>query len=253
LTAFAPASGNDRERLILEHVPLLHHIVGRMCLDVHGVVDREDLIGWGMLGLIEAADSWDRARGLRFSTYAFPRIRGAIRDELRRVDFLPRGQRSRVRSVERAVRRLEQELGCAPTLEEIAEYIELPCEEIEELLHAAHVAACLTLAEGPRDEFLELLSGPACDDPAGSAEWIETRDVLADALGRLPSPDREVVTLYFGEELLLKEIGEVLGVSESRVSQIRTRALYLLNRELGRRLTGSEGCHDPGPGKRGRS
>ena len=239
MTAFAPASESERERLILEHVPLLHHIVGRMCLDVSGVVDREDLIGWGMLGLIEAADSWDRSRGLRFSTFAFQRIRGAIRDELRRVDFLPRGKRTRVRTVERAVRELEQELGCAPTLEEIAVRIGMSTEEIEELLHAAHVAACISLAEGPRDEFLELLSGPTCDDPAGTAEWLETRDALADALGQLPSPEQEVITLYFGEELLLKEIGHLLGVSESRISQIRTRALYLLNRELARRLEDS--------------
>ena len=98
-----PRSDEERERLIIDHVPLLKHIVGRMFYDVPGALDRDDLFGFGMLGLIMAADSWDPSRGLAFSTYAYPRIRGAILDELRRMDFLPRGRRERVRAVDAAI------------------------------------------------------------------------------------------------------------------------------------------------------
>ena len=102
------ADSLERDRLILDHVPLLRHIVGRLSVDLSRAVDRDDLYGFGMLGLIAAADSWDRSRGLAFSTYAFTRIRGAILDELRRIDFLPRGRRERVRAIEGAISRLEQ-------------------------------------------------------------------------------------------------------------------------------------------------
>ena len=93
----------DRDALVLDHLGLLHHIVGRMAFDVPGVIDRDDLLGWGMIGLVAAADGWDPARGLKFSTYAFPKIRGAILDELRRADFLPRGRREKVRDLEAAI------------------------------------------------------------------------------------------------------------------------------------------------------
>src|SRR5262245_34849586 len=109
------ASDLDRDKLILEHIPLLQHLVGRMSYDIPGRVQRDDLFGWGMRGLIEAADSFEPARGLQFSTHAFPRIRGAILDELRRLDFLPRGRRDRLREMERMVAALEQEQGAPPT------------------------------------------------------------------------------------------------------------------------------------------
>ena len=117
------ASGEDRDTLIMEHVPLLKHIVGRMFFDVPGSLERDDLFGFGMIGLISAADSWDRSRGIAFSTYAYPKIRGAILDELRRMDFLPRGRRERVREVEAVMERLEQEQGQKPAPEEIASVV----------------------------------------------------------------------------------------------------------------------------------
>lgn len=222
----------ERDRLILEHLPLLQHIVGRMSLDVPGRVQRDDLFGWGMRGLIEAADSFEAARGLQFSTYAFPRIRGAILDELRRMDFLPRGRRERLREVERVVRQLEQEQGAPPAPEEIARHLDTSIEEIDEVLHSARVACWASLDGGPSEEFGALLSDPRSEDPVGSAEWNEMKVLLIRAIDALLEPDKTVITLYYGEELLLKEIGEVLGVTESRVSQIHSRALYRLNREL---------------------
>jgi RNA polymerase sigma factor for flagellar operon FliA len=230
---FAHAPGEpDRERLILEHIPLLQHIVGRMSFDVPGRVQRDDLFGWGMRGLIEAADSYEPARGLQFSTHAFPRIRGAILDELRRLDFLPRGRRDRLREVERAVAELEQERGTPPSPEEIAQRLGTTIDEIDEVLHSARVACWASLDGGPTEEFGALLSDPRSEDPVGSAEWTEMKQLLVRAIGALPEPEKTVITLYYGEELLLKEIGEVLEVTESRVSQIHSRALYRLNREL---------------------
>jgi RNA polymerase sigma factor for flagellar operon FliA len=222
----------DRDQLILDHMPLLHHIVGRMSWDSPGRVDREDLFGFGMLGLIGAADSWEPERGLQFSTYAYPRIRGAILDELRRMDFLPRGRRERVRALDRAVSELEQELGLPPTPEEIAERLGVAESEVDEILHSARLAGTVSLDDGPSEDLASMLMDPSSEDPEGSADWREMKALLVRAIGELPEQEQTVVTLYYGEELLLREIGEVMGVSESRVSQIHSRALYLLNRGL---------------------
>ena len=222
----------DRDRLILDHLPLLQHIVGRMALDIPGRVDRDDLFGWGMIGLISAADTWDASRGHKFSTYAFPKIRGAILDELRRLDFLPRGRREKLRELERTVSALEQRSGVPPSPEEIAAELGVSLEDVDEIMHSARVAGCVSIEDGPSEELVHLLSDPRSDDPVGSAEWREMKALLVKAISALPEQERSVITLYYGEELLLKDIGDVLGVTESRVSQIHSRALYRLNREL---------------------
>jgi len=222
----------DRDKLILDHLALLQHIVGRMSFDIPGRVQRDDLFGWGMRGLIEAADSFDATRNLAFSTHAFPRIRGAILDELRRLDFLPRGRRERLKELERVVAELEQEQGAPPAPEEIAARLGTTVEEVDEVMHSARVASWASLEGGPSEELGALLSDPRSEDPVGSAEWTEMKDLLVRSIGSLPEPEKTVITLYYGEELLLKEIGTVLGVTESRVSQVHSAALYRLNREL---------------------
>jgi RNA polymerase sigma factor for flagellar operon FliA len=227
-----------RERLILEHIPLLKHIVGRMSFDVPGGLDRDDLYGFGMLGLIQAADAWDVSRGLKFSTFAYPRIRGAILDELRRTDFLPRGRRERVREVEGVVQRLEQEQGEPPTPEEIAAALGLTLDELDEVFVSAASAAQTSLDEGPAEALAAMLGDPRSEDPVGSAEWQELKSLLAGVIGGLPEQEQTVITLYYAEDLLLKEISDVLGVTESRVSQIHSRALYRMNRVF-TSLTGS--------------
>lgn len=223
----------DRDRLILDHVPLLKHLVGRMAFDLPSSIDRDDLYGFGMIGLIQAADSWEPERGLQFSTYAYTKIRGAILDELRRLDFLPRGRREKVRELERVVGELEQRNGETPAPEEIAAAMGLSLDEIDEILLAAKSAGHASLDENASAGLLDKLSDPTCDDPRDSAEWLESKRLVERAIRALPEQDRIVVTLYYGEELLLREIAEVLGVTESRVSQIHTRALFRLNRELG--------------------
>jgi RNA polymerase sigma factor for flagellar operon FliA len=225
-------SSAERDQLILDHVPLLHHIVGRMAFDVPGKVERDDLLGWGMIGLVAAADSWDPGRGLKFSTYAFPKIRGAVLDELRRLDFLPRGRREKLRELERVVRELEQARGTPPTPEEIAARLGIDLDEVDEILQSARVAGCVSLANGPSDELGQLLSDPRSDDPVGSAEWNEMKALLVEVIQELPEVEKSVIALYYAEELMLRDIGAILGVTESRVSQIHGRALYRLNRNL---------------------
>lgn len=222
----------DRDRLILEHIPLLRHIAGRLSLDIPGGLDREDLVGFGMLGLIAAADSWDESRGLKFSTYAYTKVRGAILDELRRMDFLPRGRREKVRDLDRAVHKLEQALGHSPSLEDIAKELSCDVDDVGEILLSAKSAGETSLDDGPSEELAARLSDPRSVDPVGSAEWTEMKDQLARAIANLPEQDQTVITLYYAEELLLREISDILGVTESRVSQIHSRALYRLNRAL---------------------
>ena len=227
-----PSSACDRDALILGHIALLHHIVGRMAWDIPGCVDRDDLLGWGMVGLIRAADSWDAGRGHKFSTYAFPKIRGAILDELRRMDFLPRGRREKLRELERTVADLEQRNGVPPSPEEISHSMGISQDEVDEIMHSARVAGSVSLEDGPAEGLAHMLADPESADPVGSAEWKEMKQLLVRAISNLPEGEQTVITLYYGEELLLKEIGEILGVSESRVSQIHSRALYRLNREM---------------------
>ncbi len=225
-------SSFDRESLILDHLALLHFVVGRLTFDMPGFVEREDLAGWGMLGLISAADSWDPSRGLKFTTYAYPKIRGAILDELRRMDFLPRGRRDKLRDLERTVRSLEQANGTPPAPEEIATALGIEESEVDEIMQSARVAGCISLADGPSEELAQMLADPNSEDPVGSTEWEEMKGLLVGAMDSLPEVEKTVIALYYGEELLLREIGEVMGVTESRVSQLHSRALYRLNRSL---------------------
>lgn len=233
------ASANDpimgdvspRDALILDHIPLLHHIAGRMNFESGGM-DKDDLYGFGMLGLIAAADSWDESRGLKFSTYAYTKIRGAILDEIRRMDFLPRGRREKVRELDKVVRKLEHTNGSPPTPEEIGEAMGVSAQEVDEVLAQAHSAAQSSLDDGPDAHLATLLTDPSCESPSGSAEWEETRAKLAEVILQLPDQEQTVITLYYAEELLLKEISDILGVTESRVSQIHSRALYRLNQKL---------------------
>jgi len=229
----AAGSYVDRDKLTLDHVPLVKHIVGRLSFDLPPSFDRDDMYGFGMLGLLAAADSWDASRGLQFSTYAYARIRGAILDELRRQDFLPRGRRERVRALDEAMQRLQKEQGARPSPEELALELAITVEEVDEILLSSMSAAQVSLDDGPAEGLATMLSDPHCNSPDGSAEFAEMKELLVETITKLPEQEKTVITLYYGEDLLLKEISKVLGVTESRVSQLHSRALYRLNRTLG--------------------
>ena len=238
ITASSSAKGvDDRDKLILDHVPLLKHIVGRLFFDVPGTLDRDDLFGYGMMGLITAADAWDASRGLAFSTFAYPRIRGAILDELRRMDFLPRGRREKVRAVDRVIEKLEQQGSAKPTPEGIAAELGWSVADVDEVFVTASTAVHTSLDQDRGSQevgggLAAMLLDPKSDDPVGSAEFEEMKVLLVEAISALPKQEKTVITLYYAEELLLREIAEVLDVTESRVSQIHSRAIYRLNRSM---------------------
>lgn len=232
----SPLEASERDALILDHVPLLRHLVGRMAFDLPAGTDRDDLYGFGMVGLIQAADSWDPSRGLKFSTYAYTKIRGAMLDELRRLDFLPRGRREKVREMDRTIAAIEQETGLAPSVEAIAERMGLAVQEVDGILLSAKSAGTASLDEGPSTALVDMLSDPHSADPVGSAEFEELKALVTEGIRSLSEQEQTVITLYYAEDLLLREISQVIGVTESRVSQIHTRALYHLNRFLSERI-----------------
>ena len=228
-----------RDRLILTYAPLVKYVAGRLGSGLPAHVDEGDLVSYGLLGLIGAIERYDPGRDIKFETYAIARIKGAIIDELRALDWVPRSVRSRAREIERAIGELEAKLGIAPTDEQIAEKIGITVEELEDSLTDISRSSIAALDElwsvsGDGDQVslmdtIEDVSGPR---PAEALDETETREALAEAIARLPEREKLVVTLYYYEELTLREIGEVLGVTESRVSQLHTKAILRLKARL---------------------
>ena len=235
-----------RDRLILTYAPLVKYVAGRLGSGLPAHVDEGDLVSYGLLGLIGAIERYDPERDIKFETYAIVRIRGSIIDELRALDWVPRSVRSRAREIERAIAELEAKLGRAPTDEEIAAKIGISVEELEESLtdiSRSSIAALDELwstssGEGDRVSLLDTIEDTSGPQPTQALDETELRETLADAIARLPEREKLVVTLYYYEELTLREIGEVLGVTESRVSQLHTKAVLRLKSRLsGARVT----------------
>ena len=228
-----------RDRLILTYAPLVKYVAGRLGSGLPAHVDEGDLVSYGLLGLIGAIERYDPERDIKFETYAMSRIKGAIIDELRALDWVPRSVRSRAREIERAIAELESRLGRAPTDEEIAQKIGISVDELEESLtdiSRSSIAALDELwsatGEGDQISLLDTLEDTSGPRPAEALDETELREALADAIARLPEREKLVVTLYYYEELTLREIGEVLGVTESRVSQLHTKAVLRLKARL---------------------
>ena len=228
-----------RDRLILTYAPLVKYVAGRLGSGLPAHVDEGDLVSYGLLGLIGAIERYDPDRDIKFETYAIARIKGAIIDELRALDWVPRSVRSRAREIERAIAELEAKLGTAPTDEQIAAKIGITVEELEDSLtdiSRSSIAALDELwsvsGEGDQISLMDTIEDTTGSRPAEALDEVETREALADAIARLPEREKLVVTLYYYEELTLREIGEVLGVTESRVSQLHTKAILRLKARL---------------------
>jgi RNA polymerase sigma factor FliA len=228
-----------RDRLILTFAPLVKYVAGRLGSGLPAHVDEGDLVSYGLLGLIGAIERYDPGRDIRFETYAVARIKGAIIDELRALDWVPRSVRSRAREIERAIAELESKLGTAPTDEQIAAKVGISVDELEESLaniSRSSIAALDELwsvsGEGDQVSLLDTIEDTTGPRPQEALDESEMREALADAIARLPEREKLVVTLYYYEELTLREIGEVLGVTESRVSQLHTKAILRLKSPL---------------------
>ncbi len=224
-----------REELVRRHAGLVKLIASRIGGHLPEHVDREDLISAGILGLLKAIDRYDPSRGVKFETYATPVIRGEIMEALREKDWAPRTIRRRARELAEAVARLEARLGRPPTGEEIAAELGVTVEEYEKILKDTSQAALLSFEElfatDDEDGNSTRHAEPAADpdeDPLALLEREELKRIIAEAVDNLPEREKYVVALYYQEGMTLKEIGEVLGVTESRVCQIHSQAMARL-------------------------
>lgn len=233
------ANGSDqlRESLIIHYSPLVKFVAGRVGAGLPRNVDENDLASYGVFGLIDAIDKFEPERGFKFETYAINRIKGAILDELRSLDWVPRSVRAKAREIERSIVELEHRLQRSPTDEELADHMETDVESIQddlaEVSQLGFAALDQTVGGGETTTTLkDLVADPMGISPEAAFQAEETRRLLVDSINRLPDRDRLVVTLYYYEGLTLAEIGEVLGVTESRVCQIHAKTVMSLRNRL---------------------
>jgi RNA polymerase sigma factor FliA len=232
-------TADARERLILHYSPLVKFVAGRVAAGLPQNIEQSDLVSYGIFGLIDAIDKFDPGRGYKFETYAISRIKGAIIDELRSIDWVPRSVRAKARSIERAYSKLENELRRSPEDREVASELGMTEQELATVLGQISFVGVVALDEllsagserGSGATVGDTIAG-GTHDPVEMFESEEMRQVLADAINRMPDRERLVLTLYYYEGLTLAEIGGVLGVTESRVCQIHTKAIFQLRSRL---------------------
>ncbi|MFP5333715.1 MAG: RNA polymerase sigma factor WhiG [Actinomycetes bacterium] len=228
-----------RERLILHYSPLVKYVAGRVGVGLPQNIEQADLVSYGIFGLIDAIEKFDLDRSIKFETYAISRIRGAIIDELRALDWIPRSVRSKAREVEKTYAALEAELHRTPSEPEVAERMGLTLEDLHQIFSQVSYVNVLALDElmspGDKGEGLSLgdtLKDSKAEDPVLAFEGEETKFLLARAIDQLPEREKIVITLYYYEGLTLAEIGRVLGVTESRICQMHTKAVVQLRGKL---------------------
>jgi RNA polymerase sigma factor for flagellar operon FliA len=229
-----------RDRLILMYAPIVKYVAGRLGSGLPAHVDEGDLVSYGLLGLISAIERYDPDRDVKFETYAIARIKGSILDELRALDWVPRSVRSRARQIERAMAELESKLSRAPSDEELAKKVGISVEELEDSLTDISRSSIAALDElwtisgsgGDQVALIDTIEDTQGPEPQSAFAQTELREMVADAITGLPEREKLVITLYYYEDLTLREIGEVLGVTESRVSQLHTKAILRLKARL---------------------
>ncbi|MBQ3781909.1 MAG: FliA/WhiG family RNA polymerase sigma factor [Lachnospiraceae bacterium] len=225
-----------REQIIIEYANLVKIVAGRLGMYLGYTVEYDDLVGYGTFGLIDAIDKFDLMKGVKFETYASLRIRGAILDQIRKMDWIPRTLRQKQKKIDQAYQKLELEKGRSGTEEEIAAEIGITTEELVNWQNQTKVTNLISL-----DEFLEqgaevrmdTLSNSQFEQPERVMEKEEMKQILLETLQQLTENERKVITLYYYEDLTLKEISHILEVSESRVSQLHTKALQKMRQKLG--------------------
>jgi RNA polymerase sigma factor for flagellar operon FliA len=227
-----------KEKLIIEYAPLIKFIAQKIAVRLPSNIEFDDLVSSGVIGLMDAIDKYDPTRDNKFKTYAEFRIRGAILDELRAQDWVPRSVREKAKQLERAHLRLEQKLGRVPTEEELTSELQISRDEYFELLNQVKSVSILSLDEAgsfnssDRKSILSLLESCKIPSPLAQLSYKDVREVVTRAIESLPEKQRLVLSLYYYEDLNLKEIGDVLEVTESRVSQLHTQAILWLRRRL---------------------
>lgn len=234
----AAQSQHARDRLIVHYSPLVKYVAGRVSTGLPQNIEQADLVSYGIFGLIDAIDKFDTDRNIKFETYAISRIKGAIIDELRSIDWVPRSVRAKARNVERAYAKLEAVLKRTPTDSEVAAEMRITEAELHHVYNQVSSVGVVALDEmlssGERGESTTLgeTLPDRSDGPTGAFEVEEMKQILAGAVNRLNDREKIVLTLYYYEGLTLAEIGEVLSVTESRVCQIHTRAVLMLRSRM---------------------
>jgi RNA polymerase sigma factor FliA len=238
--AFKEQSDEDaRGRLAEKYLPLVKYVIDRIAYRLPDFIDREDLISEGILGLIDALDKFDPSRMNKFETYAVVRIRGAVLDSLRQMDWVPRSLRQKSREIENAYCEVERTLGRPATDEEVSGQLGISAVELNETLASVASAVVFSFEEmlqmsddNKSLPFLSRVKNPSVSDPSDTLMKSEVRNILIKAIDRLPENERTVIGLYYVENLTLKQIGDTLAVTESRACQIHTKALVRLKSTL---------------------
>lgn len=234
------ASALARDKLILQYSPLVKYVAGRVSTGLPASIEQADLVSYGIFGLIDAIEKFQPDRGNKFETYAITRIRGAIIDELRAIDWVPRSVRSKAREIEKAIAKLEHELSRVPTDAEIAAQMGIRLADLRALYQQISFVSVVALDElmtvggekGDSVLLIETLQDRTAEDPVSAFESVETKGILMEAINKLPEREKIVVTLYYYEGLTLAEIGQVLGVTESRICQMHTKAVLQLRSRM---------------------
>ena len=233
-----------KDKLLVEYAHLVKYITNRLAVNLPKSVDRDDLTSAGVLGLIKAVETFEPERGFKFETYAGHKIRGAILDELRALDWVPRSVRQKSRELQKVFAKLENDLGRAPYDDEVCEAMNITMQEYEEMLSDVTPTTIISLEEAmPNREsdskelrIIDTIENPGSDNPLKELGFAQVKEILKDAIMNLPEKEKLVVALYHYEELTLKEIGVVLDITESRVSQIHSKAILKLRSKLVQRI-----------------
>ncbi len=232
------SSAQSRDELIVSHLPLVKFLVGRIASQLPPHLDQEDLMSAAVIGLITAAERFDPSRGVQFKTFAEQRIRGTIIDELRSQDWLTRSLRDKFKKLEREFVKLEHRFGRNPTSEEVAKSLEISVDDYHQMLEEIHLLSFVSLDESWEDEdgspfgLLDILEDKGIENPQSQLMARQMLDSLTEAIEGLPEKERLVITFYYYEELNLKEIGAVLDLSESRISQLHSQAIVRLRAKM---------------------
>ena len=229
----------NREEVIIRYSPMIKYVANRIAMRLPPHIEVDDLISVGVLGLMDAISKYDSSRGAKFKTYAEFRVRGAILDELRSLDWVPRSIRQKASAVEKVVRSLESKLRRLPEDEEVAKEMDLTLDQFYRTIDETKSVPVFSLEDlgiakesGEQQSLLDCLAGKADADPQTQIRLIELKEIIAKAIDTLPEKERLMVSLYYYEELTMKEIGAVLDITESRVSQIHSKAVLHLRTKL---------------------
>ena len=228
-----------REMFIKQYAPLVKYVAGKVAIGMPNNVEFDDLVGYGVFGLLDAIEKFDPDKGVKFKTYAVTRIRGAIFDELRSIDWVPRSVRQKTREIEEAVGSLEAQLGRTATDQEIAESLNMEEAEYQKTMMKISGTSILSLNdvwysgdENDKVSIVDSIEAPVSLNPDIIVEKDEIRRVIVEHINELPDKEKKILVLYYYEDLTLKEIGKVLDVTESRVSQLHTKAISRLRSKL---------------------